>query len=427
MLVCSACPRSTICTKWPMNWPIRHAASAHAPNSRSWSGPCRNCRNAAAPSLSRPASINCRIATSPCALAFQRARWKRNCAPAWNIAARTRGAISSNASVPAPEKRLNSMTEQYEVEDDMSVIQQEAQAWVVRLDTGQVSERDAQVFRHWCARSRAHASAFAEARAVWRAMAPAARAVQRAQQKPPVRLARRAFLGGAVAASLGLLVLRPPLDIWPAVAGLGADYATGTGEQREVALDGGVLVQMNTQTRLDAAPLQDGAAALVLLAGEAEFQAGLRGAARVRVQAGDGTVSAGSARFNIRLFGQEVCVTCLAGRLRVAQAGNDAELAAGQQLRYRPEHFGIARAVAKSEVSAWRQRLLVFKQSTLAEVVDEVNRYRPGKLILNGDALKQTRVQASFSLDRLDDVIALIQDAYGARVTRLPGGIVLFG
>lgn len=307
----------------------------------------------------------------------------------------------------------------------MGVIQKEAQAWVVRLASGQVSERDAQVFRHWCARSRAHATAFAEARAVWGAMAPAARAVKRAQQ--PVNTARRAWLGGAVAASLGLLVLRPPTDLWPAVAGLGADYATGTGEQREVALDGGVLVQMNTQTRFDAAPVQDGTAALVLLAGEAEFQAGLRGAARLRVQAGDGSVSAGSARFNIRLFGQEVCVTCLAGRLRVVQNGNDAELAAGEQLRYRPAHFGITRTVRAGEVSAWRQRLLVFKQSTLAEVVAEVNRYRPGKLILNSDTLGKTRVQASFSLDRLDDVIALIQDAYGARVTRLPGGIVLFG
>lgn len=307
----------------------------------------------------------------------------------------------------------------------MSVIQKEAQAWVVRLASGQVSERDAQVFRHWCARSRKHANAFAEARAVWGAMAPAARAVKRAQR--PVNTARRAWIGGAVAASLGLLVLRPPTDLWPAVAGLGADYATGTGEQREVALDGGVLVQMNTQTRLDAAPVQDGAAALVLLAGEAEFQAGLRGAARVRVQAGDGTVSAGSARFNIRLFGQEVCVTCLAGRLRVVQNGNDAELAAGEQLRYRPAHFGITRAVRAGEVSAWRQRLLVFKQSTLSDVVAEVNRYRPGKLILNNEVLGKTRVQASFSLDRLDDVIALIQDAYGAQVTRLPGGIVLFG
>ncbi|WP_092801582.1 MULTISPECIES: FecR domain-containing protein [unclassified Janthinobacterium] len=312
-----------------------------------------------------------------------------------------------------------------QAEDDMGVIQKEAQAWVVRLASGQVSERDAQVFRHWCARSRAHATAFAEARAVWGAMAPAARAVKRAQQ--PVNVARRAWLGGAVAASLGLLVLRPPTDLWPAVAGLAADYATGTGEQREVALDGGVLVQMNTQTRFDAAPVQDGTAALVLLAGEAEFQAGLRGAARLRVQAGDGSVSAGSARFNIRLFGQEVCVTCLAGRLRVVQNGNDAELAAGEQLRYRPAHFGITRAVRAGEVSAWRQRLLVFKQSTLSDVVAEVNRYRPGKLILNNEVLGKTRVQASFSLDRLDDVIALIQDAYGARVTRLPGGIVLFG
>src|SRR5450830_758200 len=395
MHACSACPISTICTRWPTSWPIRPAPSARAPSWKNWNGPCRSCRNAGAPSSSPPASTSCRTATSPSVSVFPPARWRRNCAPDSNIVVSACDAISSSASVPAREKRLNIMIEQ--AEDDMSVIQKEAQAWVVRLASGQVSERDAQVFRHWCARSRMHATAFAEARAVWGAMAPAARAVKRAQR--PVNTARRAWLGGAVAASLGLLVMRPPTDLWPAVAGLSADYATGTGEQREVAFDGGVLVQMNTQTRLDAARLQDGAAALVLLSGEAEFQAGLRGAARVRVQAGDGTVS----------------------------AGNDAELAAGQQLRYRPEHFGIARAVAKSEVSAWRQRLLVFKQSTLAEVVDEVNRYRPGKLILNGDALKQTRVQASFSLDRLDDVIALIQDAYGARVTRLPGGIVLFG
>ena len=45
-----------------------------------------------------------------------------------------------------------------QAEDDMSVIQKEAQAWVVRLASGQVSERDAQVFRHWCARSRKHAT-----------------------------------------------------------------------------------------------------------------------------------------------------------------------------------------------------------------------------------------------------------------------------
>lgn len=310
----------------------------------------------------------------------------------------------------------------------MSVIQKEAQAWVIRLDSGRVSERDVQVFRHWCARSRAHASAFVEMRAVWRALAPAARQVQLAQQrKPPASMARRAWIGGTVAASLGLLVLRPPLDLWPVVAGLGADYATGTGEQREVALAGGVRVQLNTQTRLDVGVVANGAASLVLLAGEAEFQPGAGSAARLRVAAGDGTVSAGGGRFNIRLLGHDVCVTCLAGRLRVTQGGYDAELAAGEQLRYQPGRFGTARRVDGAEVSAWRQRLLVFKQSTLADVVAEVNRYRPGRLILNSDVLARHRVQASFSLDRLDDVIALIGDAYGARVTRLPGGIVLFG
>ncbi|MDC8757970.1 FecR family protein [Janthinobacterium fluminis] len=313
----------------------------------------------------------------------------------------------------------------------MRAIERQAQAWVVRLDSGQATEDDARAFRRWCAHSRAHASAFGRARAVWTAMAPAARAVaqreRRAEAAASAKPGRRAFLGGAVAASLAYLVARPPLQLWPSAAEWAADYRTGTGEQREVALADGVLVQMNTQTRLDVGARRDGRAALELLAGEAEFQAGLRGATGVRVAAGGGAVTAASARFNIRHTGAAVCVTCLAGRLRVARAGDDAELGAGQQLSYGPDGFGMTLAADAAAVSAWRQRVLVFRQATLAEVVAEVNRYRPGKLILRRDALAGHRVQARVSLDRLDDVIGLIRDAYGAAVTRLPGGIVLLG
>ncbi|MGQ3000241.1 MAG: FecR/PupR family sigma factor regulator, partial [Variovorax sp.] len=48
----------------------------------------------------------------------------------------------------------------------MKTLQREAQAWAVRLASGQANEDDARAFKAWCARSRAHAQAFAQAREV---------------------------------------------------------------------------------------------------------------------------------------------------------------------------------------------------------------------------------------------------------------------
>lgn len=321
----------------------------------------------------------------------------------------------------------------------MKTLQREAQAWVVRLGSQQVTEADGQAFRHWCARSRDHAQAFVQARQVWQAMAPAAQRVQRQQEQQareatrrlPVPMpGRRTFLGGAVAASVAYLAVSPPLALWPSVAEWGDDYHTATGEQREVAMGDGVVLQMNTQTRIN---LRHGAAqerageAIELVSGEAEVLADGLASARVTVAAGGGVVSATRARFNIRHLDGEVCVTCLAGQVDVAQGTQHAQLDEGRQLRYGPAGLGVVTGVDTGPVIAWRRRQLVFDQVPLSQVVAEVNRYRRGRLILTSEALGRSRVQASFSIDRLDDVAFLVRDVYGAELTQLPGGIVLLG
>jgi ferric-dicitrate binding protein FerR (iron transport regulator) len=58
-------------------------------------------------------------------------------------------------------------------------------------------------------------------------------------------------------------------------------------------------------------------------------------------------------------------------------------------------------------------------------MIDEINRYRPGMLLLLNRELGQRRVQARFSLDQLAGVALLIRDAYGVKFTELPGGVVV--
>lgn len=325
-----------------------------------------------------------------------------------------------------------------------AALQREAQEWVLLLGSGRATAQDGEAFQLWCRASPAHARAFSEARGVWREMQPAARAViaARAEEAERARggwlaglfgwtrdesrvMGRRAFLGAGVAACAGYLVVRPPLGLWPSLSDLRADYRTGTGEQRDVMV-ADVQVRLNTQTRIAVA--QGQADAITLLGGEAEVQALERVAGQQPfcVNVAGGQVLAQSARFTVRHTGPRVSITCLAGEVTVARGGEPARtLGADEQLRYGEDGVVQVQRVDSNAVTAWRRRMLVFNKVPLAEVVDEINRYRSGRMVLMGDRLGRNLVQASFSLDRLDEAPTLIRDVYGATLTELPGGVVL--
>jgi len=311
------------------------------------------------------------------------------------------------------------------VEHDDTAIGREAAAWWARLRADDFTQADADALRAWCARSPAHARAWRELRQVWQALDPALARAAAAPQRAnvlafPLRPGRRAFLGSALAAGVAVLALRPPLGAWPSLQELGADYRTGTGEQRQVALSQQMTVQMNTQTRIDVR----GPEAIELLGGEAEILAS--GARQpVSVVAGAGRLLAQSARFNVRHTDDAVCVTCLAGAVEVVWQRRRQTLDAGQQLVYDERGVQAVTAAPKGEASAWRTGALSFAGQPLSQVVDEINRYRPGRVLLRNPELGRRLVRMRFSIRQMDGALAMIRDLYGAQMTSLPGGIVL--
>jgi len=292
-----------------------------------------------------------------------------------------------------------------------SHLHDEARDWLVLLTSGRATVDDAKALRLWCAQSPEHARAFEQAKVLWQQLAPAAEQLAR-----PRNFGRRAFLGGAIAASAALFMVR--VTVPGGFAGLTADYRTEVGEQRRVELSDGVRLELNTQTRISR---REGG--IELLQGEVEVVA--NAATPLRVQAGSGWLSAAQARFNVRNTDHSVCVTCIEGALSVAAAGRSVQLPRGRQVTYDAAGVGEPVAVDAQAVVAWREQVLVFDDAPLATVVDEINRYRPGMLVLMNAELGKRRVQARFSLNQLAGVALLIRDAYGAKCTELPGGVVL--
>ena len=301
----------------------------------------------------------------------------------------------------------------------------EARAWLLTLTSGRATEADAQAFRDWLRADGRHATAFAQQKQMWNGMGPAVADVvaenARRPARAPLLTGRRAFLGGAVAASAAYLAFKPPLGLWPAVDTLGADYRTAAGEQRRVALGDALDVDMNTRTRINLG--HDASAPVIeLVDGEAEIRSG---AAEAVVVAGKGRITARGATFNLRYIDGQARLCCLSGALRLVHAQGVFDVAANRELRYDDTRVMPPVQVDPAVVTAWRQGWLVFNQQPLAQVVDELNRYRRGRLVLMNEQLGKRLVQARVSLAQVADAERLIRDAYGARVTHLPAGVVL--
>lgn len=315
-------------------------------------------------------------------------------------------------------------------------LQREAAAWVRRLTSGKATAADADAVKRWCEQSAAHAEAYADAAHFWKAAGPAARGLRSRgdisaglapRSSRPAMANRRAFLGGGLAAACAAAyaAINPPLGLWPSFTELAADYRTAKGEQRQLALESKVSVNLNTQTSIALRASSGKADRIELVSGEASFATAPQAQRVLEVVAADGRTFANAARFDIRREGAEVCVSCLEGGARVEWQAEAAMLKAGQQVRYNGNGIGPVLAFDKETVAAWKQGVLIFRLTPLSEVVEEINRYRPGRVMVLDAALAQKPVSGRFHIKHMDEILLRLQQAFGVESQALPGGVVL--
>lgn len=316
------------------------------------------------------------------------------------------------------------------------MVRQEAWDWVLRLTSGDASKAELVDLERWCARSPLHSGAFVEANDRWQSFGPALENMARQPVgqslavltaiKPAVpSMRRRAFLGGALATSVAgaaFVVARPPLGLWPSVTEMAADYRTATGEQRRIALADTGAVEMNTRTSLNLSADPAGIDRIDLITGEAAFATRAKG---VAVTAGHGRTTADAANFTVRCEAPNVTVTCVEGDVSVTLQGAAMTLRKNQQVAYAAGRLGPLVSVEAALVTGWREGELYFKDEPLSRVIDEVNRYRVGHIFLMNESLGRRRYTARFKLDRLESVVTQLEAAFGARVTKLPGAILV--
>lgn len=310
----------------------------------------------------------------------------------------------------------------------------EALGWIVRLTSGSATQADARAFEAWRAQGPAHAEAFRQAAAFRKAV----RAMPLAHSSvlpgkviplgPRLRHAamdRRGFLvaSGAVAASGAMLMINPPYQLWPSFAELGAGERTGVGERRLLQPMAGVRVEMNGRTAItfDAARRR-----ATLIVGEA-FVAVASDAAPFSIRVGETDWLGKAAQFDVRASEREACVTCVSGHLFGEQGNLQHRIRAGQRFTAAPGEPVRVTAIDPAISGSWRRGVLIFRGTPLATAVEDINRYRPGRIILSNEAVGRRLVSGMFHTAQIENAVSQIQQLLDLKVTEIAGGVTLMG
>ncbi len=311
----------------------------------------------------------------------------------------------------------------------------EALAWVIRLHSGTATSDDAEAIAEWRRRSEEHEAAFRDAVKLWRTFGEATRRLvaEQPNEAPQISrtrkivVSRRGLIGGALAASVaaGYVLVRPPMGLWPSLEELSADYRTAKGEQRDIALSDNIALKLNTQTSI-AVRSTASEPRIEIISGEAAIVAKRADAAPLIVDAGAGRIAARAASFNVRCLDGAVSVSCIDGAVDVIWSGKTVHVGKDQQVSYSAaDGMGVPTSVDPSQALAWQDGHLIVRDWPLSRVVEEINRYRPGKIVVMDAQLGRRMVTGTFHLNHLDDFIGQAHGLFGATVHSLPGGVMI--
>ncbi|MGC6370788.1 FecR domain-containing protein [Pseudomonas sp. K2I15] len=296
----------------------------------------------------------------------------------------------------------------------------EAADWMVQLQSGCATDEDRRAIAQWQGRSAQHAQAWQRAQAILGDFnsVPAAIAgdtLKRIGRKKP--LGRRQALGLLLAAAPAawLAYRQVPWQQWT------ADQHTAIGEQKNLTLPDGTRLLINTGSSLNIA-FSDQVRRIELLKGEVLITTAKDSAHRpFIVQTRHGTARALGTRFSVRVGEQRsrVAVTEGAVELLPEHASQGVIVKAGEQGAFSADRVAFVQPLDVSALT-WENGMLLAQHMRLADLLDELGRYRAGVLRCH-DSVANLTVSGAFSLRDTDASLHLLQETLPVKVSSLTG------
>jgi transmembrane sensor len=326
-------------------------------------------------------------------------------------------------------------------------IDEEAAAWIWRMDSAVVGVADRQAFEAWLRQDPRHRRAAAELSAVWNALDGLAEAKREEKiatfakhaNLPLLHHSQRLWFAAAAvlaAVAIGAVWLQRGSEL--------QTLATAVGQQRNITLADGSIVTLNTNTIVET-DLRQHTREIYLRKGEAHFQVAHDGSRPFLVHAGDAVVRAVGTAFEVRvLTDQHVDVVVDEGRVEVqttvpmpalpspsthprpAAASTVRALNAGERLSTAGRDYAVTPISAQqlSSELAWREGAIIFDGEPLSEAIAEIERYTDARIVISDPQIAGLRVGGRFRTGDVQEFFDALQAALPVSIRHTDAGLV---
>jgi transmembrane sensor len=311
-----------------------------------------------------------------------------------------------------------------------AIIEEKAAAWLSRMADDDWCEDEARAFDAWISESWEHAAAF------WRlehgfAQLDRLRSLPEqavtAERQPfwskprlQMRLAMAATILALFFAGTSLLVNWLAMTAPEATA-----YSTKIGQISEIAMVDGSQISLDSDSAVRVGTGPD-ARQVWIDRGRAFFEVTHDGDRPFRVHAGEAEITVLGTKFVVGRSDSRVTTTVLEGKVRLQPDAREsatgltltrgqAAIADGRALRPLPMDVGQIQ-----DSLAWREGMVIFKDTPIEQALAEFNRYNQRKLVLRTQTAGDMRIGGKFRLGNVEGFARLMDEAYGLQIEMLP-------
>lgn len=286
--------------------------------------------------------------------------------------------------------------------EDRVVMDDAALDWVIRLRDPGFDGWEA--FEAWLAVDAAHAQAYHRLAAADQDIGELLKTAPRPLVAPaPQRrlFSRRGWLGGALAASLAVVIGVGIIDRQPALY----DIETAPGMRRTIALDDGSRIALNGGTKVTLDRKDPRYAAL--RHGEALFDVVHDENSPFKVVVGDATLIDVGTRFNVLREDRAVAVQVAEGAVIYNPDTLNIRLDPGRTLRTIDNDPMVALGnMPPGSIGTWREGRLIYDGQSMAEIAADLTRWS-GQTVRADPQVADKRFRGVLSLGNGEDVVRL--------------------
>ena len=328
-------------------------------------------------------------------------------------------------------------------------IEQEAQAWSVKLSSGEADQAMLDDFNRWRTQDPMHERIFQEVDRIWLSMSQLQH--MRGFAKVDVRQEKASWLQ-SIMADLSEWFSAKPLQIagyacalfvasfitsqlWQADITPGAQavvYETARANVQDYRLDDGSVITLAPLSRVRVT-YSDSIRQVELLRGKGYFKVEKAANRPFFVRSGQVETRVVGTEFTVNRRTADVEVLVKEGKVQVSslQSANTEKASAAKMLVAGNKviakingKVGKVESVNVEHVGAWKAGKLIFENATLQTVIADANRYYKGKIIIPSTATAQKRVSIVFDSNNIEQMLAELSEVMDLEIEKANNGMV---